>query len=133
MDFGTGRQGPAVNGGVPVLGQQKQRAAAPYRPDVATEDFAAVGDIVVAVLAPPRERSKGGIELVDSDSPFHVAISVGPKVAAELGGIEIEPGDVFCMSGSAFADTLAGRVWFVRAKDILSVVTPKDEPDAQAG
>lgn len=123
FDLGKGRQGPTVaGGGVPMLGQGRTAAAPPYRIDLSDEEFTAVGDIVVATLAPPREASRGGVVLPEKASPFHVAIAVGPKVT-EICGVEIEPGDVFAMEGAAFADTLAGRVWFVRADKILSVVT----------
>ena len=124
FDLGGGRNGPA-----PLLGQGRQKAAPPYRVDMSDEEFQAVGDIVVATLAPPRERTDSGIELPDAPSPFHVALAVGPKVAEKL-GVELEVGDVFAMEGAAFADTLAGRVWFVRAEKVLAVVTRKSEEQA---
>lgn len=123
FDLGSGRNGPAASG-IPIQGGGRRKPAPPYRMDLSDEDFQAVGDVVVCTLAPSRER-KGSIELPDAPSPFHVALAVGPKVAEVL-GVELEVGDVFAMEGAAFADTLAGRVWFCRANKILSVVTPRE-------
>lgn len=129
FDLGKGRQGPAVNG-VPMLGQGRVKPVAPYRIDMSDEDFRAIGDIVVATLAPPRDASKGGVLLPETASPFHVALAVGPLVS-EKTGVEIEVGDVLVMEGATSADTLAGRVWFVRAAKILAVVTRKETVTAE--
>jgi hypothetical protein len=122
FDLGRGRNGPAASG---MPSQVRRDVAAPYRPDVADSDFVAAGDFVVVVLAPPRQ-AVGSILVpeVASQSPFHVVVSVGPMVTAKT-GLELEPGDVVAMAGAQFVDTAAGRVWFVKAENILSVVVPK--------
>lgn len=109
-----------------MLGGPKAVVAAPYRPDMSDEEFVAVGDVVVCTLAPSREKSTSGlVDLPDHQSPFHIVLDVGPKVA-EVCGLELEPGDVIAFEGAAFADTLAGRVWFPRAEKILSVVKKRE-------
>ena len=128
--LGGGRNGPAAQ--VPMLGQGKRPAAPPYRPDMSDEEFVAVGDIVVCTLAPSREtKVVGGVELAmpDQPSPFHLVLAVGPKVAEKC-GVNLEPGDIICQEGSRFVDTLAGRVWFVRAEAVLSVVLAKPAAEA---
>ena len=122
FDLGRGRSGPAANA-PPMLGQRRLDKVAPYRIDMSDEHFEAVNDVVVCTLAPAK-TSAGGIELPYETSPFHVALAVGPKVSNVL-GVELEIGDVISIEGAPFADTLAGRVWFVRADKILSVITPK--------
>ena len=121
FDLGAGRNGPGQGR---LVGQGAVKAAAPYRVDMADEEFVAVGDVVVCTLAPSRERTAGGIELPDAPSPFHLVLDVGPKVQ-EVAGLILEAGDTIAMEGAAFADTLAGRVWFVRAEKVLAVVKRK--------
>ena len=126
-DMGRGRNGPAASG-VPMLGgKQGPPAAAPYRPDVADVDFHAVGDVVVCVLAAPRESvalKDVTLHTPETASPFHVAISVGPGVGAKL-GLDLDPGDTLMIAGGQKCETLAGTVWFVRAEHVLSVITKK--------
>ena len=121
FDLGAGRNGPGQGR---LVGQGAVKAAAPYRVDMADEEFVAVGDVVVCTLAPSRERTAGGIELPDAPSPFHLVLDVGPKVQ-EVAGLILEAGDTIAMEGAAFTDTLAGRVWFVRAEKVLAVVKRK--------
>ena len=123
FDLGAGRNGPGQGR---LVGQGAVKAAAPYRVDMADEEFVAVGDVVVCTLAPSRERTAGGIELPDAPSPFHLVLDVGPKVQ-EVAGLILEAGDTIAMEGAAFADTLAGRVWFVRAEKVLAVVKREDQ------
>lgn len=122
FDLGRGRNGPAASG---MPSQMRRDVAAPYRPDVADSEFVATGTLVVAVLAPPR-HAVGSILVPEmaSASPFHSVVSVGPFVEREC-GVVLEPGDVIAIRGAPFVDTAAGRVWFVDAKDVLSVVVPK--------
>ena len=121
FDLGAGRNGPGQGR---LVGQGAVKAAAPYRVDMADEEFVAVGDVVVCTLAPSRERTAGGIELPDAPSPFHLVLDVGPKVQ-EVAGLILEAGDTIAREGASFADTLAGRVWFVRAEKVLAVVKRK--------
>ena len=125
FDMGRGRSGPGANGALGG-GQPRVDKVAPYRIDQSEEDFAAVNDIIVCTLAPPKNMSKGGIEMPFEGSPFHIVIDVGPKVA-EILGVELDPGDTIAFEGAAFADTMAGRVWFCRAQHVLSVITKKAE------
>ena len=131
FDMGNGRQGPGV-----LLGQGHRsgpRPAAPYRPDVSDVDFVAVGDVVVLVLAPPRESvDRGDVQLAvpEQESHFHVVLSVGEKVSEKL-GVELEPGDVVFMAGGHRIETIAGSVWFTRAEHILSVIAKRSAgPDS---
>jgi hypothetical protein len=105
---------------------------APYRIDQSEEDFHAVNDVIVCTLAPPRNVSKGGIEMPFEGSPFHIVIDVGPKVEEVL-GVTLEPGDTISFEGAAYADTMAGRVWFCRAQHVLSVITKKEATDHPPG
>ena len=127
FDMGRGRNGPMASV-VPMLGgKQGPTPAAPYRPDVADVDFHAVGDVVVCVLAAPRKSvdlKDVTLEVPETASPFHVAISVGPGVADRL-NVEIDPGDTLMIAGGQKIETLAGTVWFVRAEHVLSVITKK--------
>ena len=128
FNMGSGRNGPGAHlqGGMPRVDK-----VAPYRIDLSDETFTAVNDIIVCTLAPPQNVSKGGIEMPFEGSPFHIVLDVGPKVDEEL-GVHLDPGDMIAFEGAAFADTMAGRVWFCRAKSVLSVITKKtEEQDSQ--
>ena len=123
---GLGRNGPGASG-VPMLGGPKAVVAAPYRPDMSDEEFVAVGDVVVCVLAAPRESvalKDVTLHTPETASPFHVAISVGPGVGAKL-GLDLDPGDTLMIAGGQKCETLAGTVCFVRAEHVLSVITKK--------
>lgn len=140
FDLGAGRNGP---GEVPMLGQRRAPAAAPYRVDMAGEDFQAVGDVIVVCLAAAREQTHNGIHLAPHESPYHVVMSVGGKVAGVC-DVVLEPGDIVVIEGGRKVETTAGTLWFVRASHILSVVTekmnlhadtippPRPEPDEEA-
>lgn len=124
-NMGPGRNGPGV-----LLGRRPSDVAQgkPYRPELAQEEHVALGDIVIVALAASREAIEVNgttIAVPEAESPYHVVLAAGPKVA-DIVGAELDPGDVVVIEGGKKVETPAGSIWFLRAPFVLSVVLPKD-------
>ena len=124
MEMLAGRSGRAAHRIGDGVGANRP-GPQPYRPELAHEEFVALGDNIVCVEVNGEEASPGGILIpTGSRAPYMMVQHVGPK-AAEVVGHPLAAGDLVFAAGSHRVDTTAGTVHIVPAKDVKALILKK--------